>query len=276
MFGNAPKALWTRWFQADEANRIELACRCLLVREQGSEGGRWVLLETGIGAFFEPAMRERFGVIEEGHVLVDELQRLGVKPSDIDVVVLSHLHFDHAGGMLNAWQADGEPELIFDRARYVVGQRAWDRACDPHPRDRASFIPVLQSLLEASGRLELVADGEWSDVLGEDWSFHVSDGHTPGMLLAECRSSSTGRPLLFAADLIPGRPWLRRAITMGYDRYPELLIDEKARILESLQAEDGCVFFTHDPGCAMASLALDERGRCYASTEHGVLEALEH
>ena len=93
MFGNAPKALWTRWAQPDEENRIPLACRALLIED----GDRKILLETGIGAFFEPRLRERFGVVEGDHVLLSSLSALGLTHQDIDVVVLSHLHFDHAG-----------------------------------------------------------------------------------------------------------------------------------------------------------------------------------
>ncbi|MBL8944617.1 MAG: MBL fold metallo-hydrolase, partial [Myxococcales bacterium] len=104
MFGNAPMAVWRKWCPPDAHNRIALACRAMLVRE---DSGRTVLLETGIGAFFEPAMRERFGVVEDRHVLIDSLAELGVTPRDIDVIVLSHMHFDHAGGMLAPWR-EGE------------------------------------------------------------------------------------------------------------------------------------------------------------------------
>src|SRR5690349_1775474 len=109
MFGNAPKALWSRWIPPDELNRIPLACRAMLVNDEG----RMVLAETGIGAFFAPELRERYGVVEPGHVLVDNLRSLGLTDADIDVVVLSHLHFDHAGGLLSAWEPDREPRLLF-------------------------------------------------------------------------------------------------------------------------------------------------------------------
>ncbi len=99
MFGNAPKAMWEKWVQVDEQNRIDLACRALLV--EGINGKR-VLFETGVGAFFEPKLRERFGIQQAGHVLLDELAKIGFTDADIDVVVLSHLHFDHAGGLLGA------------------------------------------------------------------------------------------------------------------------------------------------------------------------------
>src|SRR5690606_32378969 len=128
MFGNAPKAVWQGWIAPDDKNRIPLACRCLLVRD----AGRTILFETGIGAFFEPAMRERFGVVESRHVLLDSLAAQGVAPEDIDVIVLSHLHFDHAGGLLTAFAPGAAPALVFPRAHYVVGAEAWDRAVTPH------------------------------------------------------------------------------------------------------------------------------------------------
>jgi glyoxylase-like metal-dependent hydrolase (beta-lactamase superfamily II) len=162
MFGNAPRALWEKWAAPDELNRIELACRALLASPLE---GKTVLFETGIGAFFDPRMRERYGVQESQHVLIDSLREAGFEHEDIDVVVLSHLHFDHAGGLLAAWSEGREPELLFPNATYVVGAQHWQRAVQPHPRDRASFIPELPGLLQASGRLEVV-DGEYSKVLG--------------------------------------------------------------------------------------------------------------
>lgn len=254
MFGNAPKALWERWVDADEHNRIRLSCRCLLVREPD----RWLLFETGIGAFFEPQLKERYGVVETEHVLLENLAALGLSHEDIDVVTLSHLHFDHAGGLLSSY--DGSPpRLLFGNATYVVSQPAWERAGAPHPRDRASFIPGIQTLLEDSGRLERVPIGGRSGALGADYGLHFSDGHTPGLMMTEI--PGTLGPILFAADLIPGRAWVHRSITMGYDRFPELLIDEKATLLDDMVARSGRLFFTHDPDCALARVTRDERGR---------------
>lgn len=253
MFGNAPKAMWSQWAPADDHNRIDLACRCLVVRD----GDRVILCEAGIGAFFAPELRARYGVQEDRHVLLEQLAGLGIAPGDVDVVVLSHLHFDHAGGVLAA-HAPGKPlALAFPRAHYVVGQHAFERAQRPHPRDRASFVPELPGLLQATGRLELVA-GAASAVLGAGYRLHRSDGHTPGMTLLEIAGARG--PLLFCADLIPGLPWVRRAITMGYDRFPELLIDEKTALLADLLARDGRLFFTHDPQVACCQLGRDDKG----------------
>ncbi|HJL04384.1 MAG TPA: MBL fold metallo-hydrolase [Polyangiaceae bacterium LLY-WYZ-15_(1-7)] len=259
MFGNAPRALWQRWIAPDERNRIPLACRAMLIREGEGEGARTLLFEAGIGAFFPPKLRDRFGVQEEEHVLLENLAAEGVKPEDVDVIVLSHLHFDHAGGLLDVWREGAEPALVFPRARYVVGREAWERAKAPHARDRASFIPELPGLLEATGRLEIVEAGARSETLGPAYRLHVSHGHTPGLMLAEVESEAG--PVVFAGDLVPGRPWMHLPITMGYDRFPEQLIDEKAALLEDLHARGGRLFFTHDPDVAMAAVKKDERGR---------------
>ena len=262
MFGNAPRALWSKWMEPDALNRIPLATRGLLATPLN---GRTVLFETGIGAFFEPKLRERYGIGGEGHVLLDSLRDAGFDHADIDVVVLSHLHFDHAGGLLSAWEEGRAPELLFPNATFVIGREQWERAQDPHPRDRASYIPELPALLQASGRLELV-DGERTPALGDAVRFHWSHGHTPGMMLAEIlgperRGGSHHGGVVFCADLVPGLPWVHVPITMGYDRCAETLIDEKQAFLDDKQARGVHLFFTHDPACALALPERDDRGR---------------
>jgi glyoxylase-like metal-dependent hydrolase (beta-lactamase superfamily II) len=271
MFGNAPRAMWARWVPPDEQNRIPLACRALLASPLN---GRTVLFETGIGAFFEPKLRERYGVVEDRHVLLESLRAAGFEHEDVDVVVLSHLHFDHAGGLLVPWSEGHPPQLLFPNATYVVSAACWERAREPHPRDRASFIPELPGLLERSGRLEIV-DGQYSKALGHAVRFHYSDGHTPGLMLAEIAGPEIvdGEPhggVVFCADLIPGRPWVHVPITMGYDRNAELLIDEKREFLADKLERNVHLFFTHDPGCALAQVTRDEKGRF--GTTHEVAE----
>jgi glyoxylase-like metal-dependent hydrolase (beta-lactamase superfamily II) len=122
-------------------------------------------------------------------------------------------------------------------------------------------VPAIQTLLEASGRLELV-DGARSPTLGEAVRFSYSDGHTPGLMLAEISGDAGGDGgIVYCADLIPGRPWVHLPVTMGYDRAPEQLIDEKRQFLEDKLARGVRLFFTHDPEACMASVGRDERGR---------------
>lgn len=275
MFGNAPRALWARWAEPDGLNRIRLATRGLLATPLA---GKTVLFEAGIGAFFPPELRERYGVAEDSHVLLDSLREAGFDHADIDVVVLSHLHFDHAGGLLAPWAEGRAPELLFPNATYLVGARHWERARHPHPRDRASFIPELPGLLEASGRLEIV-DGPYSRALGEAVRFHYSDGHTPGLMMAEIVGPRMvdGQPhggVVFCADLIPGRFWVHLPITMGYDRNAELLIDEKRAFLEDKLARGVRLFFTHDTGCALAEVVRDGKGRYGTTGELAELQAM--
>ena len=210
MFGNAPRAMWSRWAAPDDANRIALACRALLATPLA---GRTVLFEAGIGAFFEPKLRERYGVVEDRHVLLESLADAGFAPEDIDVVVLSHLHFDHAGGLLAPYREGEPPRLVFPNA--------------------------------------------------------------PGLMLAEiagpdCVAGEPHGGVVFCADLIPGRPWVHVPITMGYDRNAELLIDEKREFLEDKLARNVHLFFTHDPGCALAQVTRDAKGRF--GTAHEVAE----
>ena len=164
MFGNAPKALWIRWIEPDELNRIPMACRCLLmIKDDGTK----VLFETGIGNFFEPTLKDRYGVVEEQHALLVNLGKLGYNHTDIDYVVLSHLHFDHAGGLLSSYSENDEQSLLFPNAKFIVGKQHWEHARSPHVRDRASFLPNLNKLIEESERLILIEEGQGIEALPE-------------------------------------------------------------------------------------------------------------
>ncbi len=185
-------------------------------------------------------------------------RRRDFQHEEIDCVVLSHLHFDHAGGLLSAYDPEEPMRLLFPNATFVLSWDAWNRAKHPHARDRASFIPELPPLLEESGRLELVK-GHRSETLGADYRLWLSEGHTPGLMLSEIPGDDG--PLVYAADLIPGRAWVHLPITMGYDRYPEQLIDEKTDLLARLVEERGRLFFTHDHEVAVARVSRNQKGR---------------
>lgn len=253
MFGHVPKALWSQWMPPDEDNCIELACRSLLV----DEGERRVLFETGIGAAMPRKLRKRYGVEGSTHRLVESLEARGYRPEDIDVVVLSHLHFDHAGGLFASHREGQPPRLAFPRAHYVVSEAAFARAQRPHRRDRASFWGDAAEALARTGRLERVC-GATSELLGAAYRCRFSEGHTPGLLMTEV---STDRgPLVFASDLVPGKAWVHAPVTMGYDRFAERLVEEKQALLSDLAEREGWLFFTHDPEIAYGRVVETDRG----------------
>lgn len=256
MFGNAPKALWERWINPDEHNRIPLATRALLLE---LDDGRHFLFETGVGCFFDPKMRERYGIQESDHQLLKNLEAKGVKEEDIDGVILSHLHFDHVGGLLSAY-GDGPPRLLFPNAQIFVGKEHYLRSKEPRLRERASFIPFLPELLEGSGRFQLV-EGESHPDLDFGLRFHFVHGHTVGLMVSILELGAY--PLAFVSDLIPGSHWVHIPISMGYDRFPEKGIEEKEAFLTEFHAKQGKLFFTHDPHMACASIHLDDKGRYY-------------
>jgi glyoxylase-like metal-dependent hydrolase (beta-lactamase superfamily II) len=261
MFGNAAKAVWNHWMPADEQNRISMATRALLVITKKET----ILFETGIGAYMEPKLRDRYGVVGSGHMLLESLAKKGVSPSDVTRIFCSHLHFDHAGGLLDVWQAGHEPGLVFPNAKIYVSEAAWERAAHPHPRDRASFIPALQAQLEQSQRLVLIKKGEVFTFDEFDLRFFHSDGHTPGLLCADLHFGNDR--LVYASDLIPGRFWVHLPISMGYDRFPELLIDEKKALLTSLAKENAWLFYVHDPDFAVSQVRYDDEHKTYIAVD---------
>ncbi|MBF0314930.1 MAG: MBL fold metallo-hydrolase [Oligoflexia bacterium] len=267
MFGNAPKPLWEKWFPADNLNRINLACRALLIETADSK----ILLETGVGDFLEPKLAERYGIAPIGeHSLLENLKKLGVDPQEIDVVILSHLHFDHAGGLLPSYSISRSKEehggeLLFPKAKYIVGEEAFKRAVNPHLRDRASFIEGLQEKLFKSQRLSFIdKSGLYSqNLLDGRISFHFTQGHTVGQMHTLLRGEK--QSLFFCGDLIPGIPWVHAPITMGYDRAAETMVDEKMIFLEHAVKEEWILFYTHDPIYAVSKCAKDDKGKFIAT-----------
>lgn len=261
MFGNAPKAVWERWIPADEQNRLRLATRALVA----VTGTHILLVEAGIGAYMDPKLRDRFGVDEPEHMLLISLGQRGLSQADITGVILSHLHFDHAGGLLSAHQEGKEPRLLFPNAKYYVSEPGWERATNPNPRDRASFIPVLNRQLEESGRLVLLKRDDVLAFGDLTVRFFQSEGHTPGLLCSDLRWDD--HRVVFASDLIPGRAWVHLPITMGYDRYPELLIQEKTTLLRSLAQDNGWLAYVHDAEMAVSHVKADEERHTFVAIE---------
>ena len=261
MFGNAAKTQWNRWVPSDDSNMIPIGSRALLI-----ETGHYnILFETGTGAYLSPDMKERFRITEAGHVLLASLESAGLSHEDITHVILSHLHFDHAGGLLTQWEQGRGPELLFPNAEFYVGKENFDRSCRPHLRDKASFIPGLSRLLEETGRLIFINDKDGLNIDEVGIEFIESRGHTPGMMLSCVRTP--GQTLFFAGDIAPGHAWIHLPITMGYDRFPECLIDEKILFFQRVLEENAWVFYTHDPVYAASKLSYDKALNKYAAMD---------
>ena len=186
---------------------------------------------------------------------------------DTDVVILSHLHFDHAGGLLSEWKAGEEAKLIFNNAHYVVSKAGWERACKPHVRDRASFIPSLNKLLDESNKLIFV-EKDKCDLLGKNFRFTLTNGHTPGLMHAIYQLPNDEGTIIFISDLIPGVNWVHLPVSMGYDRSAEQLIDEKREMLEFAIQQNSYLFYTHDPKIAMSRISQQEDGKFLAIDKH--------
>ena len=261
MFGNAAKAQWNRWMPADDRNMIPIGSRSLLIETQHHK----ILFETGTGAYLSPDMKDRFRMAETHHVLLASLARIGFSHEDITHVILSHLHFDHAGGLLKQWEQGRAPELLFPNAKFHVGKENFDRSGCPHLRDKASFIPGLTRLLEDTGRLTLLNDKDVLDLDDVRIEFAESQGHTPGMMLSHIRTP--GQNLFFAGDIAPGHAWIHLPITMGYDRFPECLIDEKMHFLQRVLEENAWVFYTHDPVYAASKVFYDQASNQYSAMD---------
>ena len=266
LFGTTPKTLWSQWLEADDQNRLPLACRCLIL--ESSHGN--ILIEASIGAFLPPKLQSRYGVESSDHLLLQNLEQLGYSPESIDYVILSHLHFDHAGGILSQYQ-EGQTgfELVFPNAQYICGDQSFERTLNPHPRDKAMFNQEIAQLLQDSGRLHLVKTQGVGSIetpipapapLTDDLWFHMSHGHTPGMILPYFKINDETH--CFPADLIPGNAWIHQPITMGYDRFAELVVEEKTAFLKMALEQKTKLHFYHDAHYASGDLVFD--GRKYA------------
>jgi len=247
MFGNAPKAVWSKWLPPDPDNRVPLSCRALLA--DGIAGKR-VLFETGIGAFFEPKLKERYGVVESEHVLLDSLTQAGFTHGDIDAVVLSHLHFDHAGGLL---LADGS--RAFPRATVVAQRAEWEIALGGNSRLVASYDQPEIQLVRDWGE-DGAADGEREVLPGV--SVVPTGGHSAGHQAIVVRGTGdSARTLAFFGDLCM-RPWAAnpRWVT-AFDDFPLDSVEVKGELFRRAVEEDWLVALSHESRMPVGTLVPD-------------------
>ena len=254
MFGSVPKPLWSRQHTPDERNRIRLAMRCLLLEGHG----RRVLVDVGAGDKMSAKLTDIYR-LETGDTLERSLAALGLGADDVTDVILTHLHFDHAGGSTVSRGGTLVPRL--PRARYFVQRVNWDNAHHANPRERASYMGENYDPLMEAGVLRLW-DGPqrpWPGV-----SLFTADGHTRGQQLV--RVEGGGATLYFVADLIPTRSHVRIPYVMGYDMAAIETMAEKRALLAAAAAEGAWVCLEHDPEIALAQPRAEADDFAWAET----------
>ncbi|MBU4173376.1 MAG: MBL fold metallo-hydrolase [Actinobacteria bacterium] len=247
MFGVVPRELWEKKTTPDKRNRIRLNTNSLVIET----GGRIVLVETGMGRKYADRLRDIYCLGDEG--AIGALEGLGFGPEDIDTVILTHLHLDHAGG---STERDGERVVAaFPRARFIIQKEEWDSAVDPHPLARASYSrPDFMPLYE-SGQVELVTGEE--EVAPGVWVEHTG-GHTRGHQVVHLNSG--GEEAVYPGDLVPTSAHLKVNWLMAWDMYPEVTCERKKRLLETAARRGTLVLFTHDPHLAAAGVVEERAG----------------
>jgi glyoxylase-like metal-dependent hydrolase (beta-lactamase superfamily II) len=250
MFGVIPRPLWERHFPPDARNRINLALRCMLV----VAGKRKILVDDGIGSRWDGRHRDLYGISHEGLGIDAELQRAGFVREDITDVVLTHLHFDHAGGTVR--DEVGQLRLSFPNATYHLQRRHWKWAHQATDKDRGSFRPDDFALLEKSGQLHLLEGGT---ELYSGVNLFVSEGHTVGLQLVKLEGGN--QTIVFCGDLIPTTAHLKPAWVSAYDLYPLTVIEEKKQLLAQAVEEGWFLFLEHDPTVSMCTVVEDGHGQ---------------
>lgn len=249
MFGVVPKTLWAKEAPPDERNRIDMAARALLLVGDG----RKILIDVGNGNKFNEKLVDIYKIDNSRYTLLGSLSRLGIAAVDITHVILTHLHFDHAGG--STYRENGTVKPTFPNARYYVQREQWEIANNPTERDRASFFADDFKPLEEFGVVEFT-EGEGNILPGI--SCRVCNGHTTGL---QAPVISDGRTtLLYCADLVPTLAHVRLPWIMAYDLRPLVTLEEKRRILTQAAEENWILFFEHDANVETARLQTTDKG----------------
>ncbi len=257
MFGVVPKPLWQKRATPDEENRILLGLNTAIVRT----GQHTVLIETGIGNKQSAKMRE---IHRNQELLPRSLAAAGVAPEDVDIVINTHLHFDHCGWNTTV-HPDGRVEPTFPKARYFAHRGEVEHGHLQLDRDRVSYLSANYDPLISNGQMTLV-DDEWlrrDPFVCEGVSLELYPGHTAHMLGVHVESA--GRHACYIGDLIPTSAHLEPTWVMGYDLAPLETIAQRKRFYERAIPERWMVLFTHDHRCPAAFVVRDERGKLVAT-----------
>ena len=236
MFGVVPRVVWEKVAPPDELNRIRLQTNCLFI-ETATEK---ILIETGIGEKWTAKQTQIYGIFREKTFAESLCEKTGCQPSDISIVVNTHLHFDHCGGN-TIHNGRGEIVPQFGNARYFVSESEFGHAENPNERDRASYLSENWKALQTTGQLELKPD-DYEVVRG--LTMRQTRGHNATMQTFQLQN---GEQTLFGfADIIPTRHHLPPAWVMGFDLYPTETLAAKKRLLPlAVKGNWQCLFY-HD------------------------------
>jgi glyoxylase-like metal-dependent hydrolase (beta-lactamase superfamily II) len=246
-FGVVPKSLWSKKVAADDQNRVAAGLNSLLVRT----GEKNVLIETGIGNKLSEKMVRIYGQPAQ---LLENLQAAGIDPKDIDIVINTHLHFDHCGW--NTVRQDGKIAPTFPRAKYYAPEGEWQYARYPSERDAISFISENYDPLVGSGQMTLLSGGE--EII-PGISVKTFPGHTGHMQAVIMRSG--GRTACYISDLIPTSAHIDLTWGMAFDLYPLQTIDSKKRYYSESTPERWLTVFTHDDQVPWGFVEMQAKGK---------------
>jgi len=236
MFGVVPKVLWEKHKPADGNNMIDCACVCLIARLNG----RVIVCETGIGNKLSEKRAQQV-MLREPESLLHHLRRLGIRPEEVDLVVTTHLHWDHAGGLTRR-NAEGEVELTFKRARHFIQRSEWDFALQPDVRSRPSYITDdFTPLADGNDMVEFL-DGD-AEVLPGVHLRHVG-GHTPGSQVLVLQSGDVACAV--TGDLVCQTPNLRVPWNMAADIEPLRVLQQKAKLFEEAERHRWLLVLSHE------------------------------
>jgi len=260
MFGVVPQPLWSRLHAADERNRIQMVTRCLLARGEG----RTVLVDTGMGGGWSDKERDIYAIENGARSILASLQARGVAAQDVTDVILTHLHFDHAGGGVSRDAGIARP--AFPRARYHVQDRQYRWALDPSEKDRRSYREEDFVPLEKAGQLELIPGA--GEILP---GIHVepTQGHTMGHQIVRIGHGS--ETIVYCGDLIPTAAHLPTPWVMSYDLQPLETMREKRDLLARAADESWILVMEHDPSAPAVRAA--RRGDGFVAAEHLGIES---
>jgi len=248
-FGVVPKTLWSRKLPADDLNRVPLAFNCYLIRT----GDHTILIETAGGDKMDARARERMKLPPQAEPLPAVIARHGIDPESIDIVINSHLHWDHCGG--NTILTSAGPVPAFPRARYFAPRGEWERAHERSMRDAVSYIDTNYDPLIESGRMVLV-DGKSAEV-APGVRMHHAPGHTRHMMVVT--AESRGQTFCFLSDLVPSAAHLQPTWVMAFDLYPLDTIESRTQWLTRAVEGSWLCGFGHDHKAAFARIATDPK-----------------